>query len=134
MERTVAETDWQGSYILSSQVWATARDLARLGQLYLNDGVLRSGERILPEGWVEYVSAPSGPQPEGPLGYGAGFWLLNKSEGVPADTFAAMGNRGQFIVIIPSMNVVIVRRGEDPVGARFDIAAFTRDVVESLTK
>ncbi|MBV02095.1 MAG: serine hydrolase, partial [Citromicrobium sp.] len=52
--------------------------------------------------------------------------------GVPADTFAAMGNRGQFVVIVPSMNTVIVRRGEDPPGARFDIAAFTRDVLVSL--
>jgi CubicO group peptidase (beta-lactamase class C family) len=132
MHHTVAETDWEGEYILSSQVWSTARDLAKLGQLYLDDGVLADGTRILPEGWVDYVSAPTGPQPDGPFGYGAGFWLLNNSEGVPADTFAAMGNRGQFIVIVPSMNVVIVRRGEDPTGSRFDIAAFTRDVLETL--
>ncbi|MBX7500109.1 beta-lactamase family protein [Qipengyuania sp. YG27] len=134
MHDTVAETDWRGDYILSSQVWSTARDLAKLGQLYLDDGVLSDGTRILPEGWVDYVSAPSGPQPDGPFGYGAGFWLLNKSDGVPADTFAAMGNRGQYIVIVPSLNVVIVRRGEDPTGSRFDIAAFTRDVLESLEK
>jgi len=132
MHHTVAETDWQGEYILSSQVWSTARDLAKLGQLYLDDGMLADGTRILPEGWVDYVSAPTGPQPDGPFGYGAGFWLLNQSDGVPADTFAAMGNRGQFIVIVPSMNVVIVRRGEDPTGSRFDIAAFTRDVLETL--
>ena len=132
MPHTVAETDWQGDYILSSQVWSTARDLARFGQLYLNDGVLPDGSRILPEGWVDYVSTPSGPQPDGPFGYGAGFWLFNKSEGVPPDTFAAMGNRGQYVVIVPSMNVVIVRRGEDPAGSRFDIAAFTRDVLEKL--
>lgn len=134
MHHTVAETDWKGNYILSSQVWSTARDLAKLGQLYLDDGVLPDGTRILPEDWVEYVSTPSGPQPDGPFGYGAGFWLLNKSEGVPPDTFAAMGNRGQFIITAPSLNVVIVRRGEDPVGSRFDIAAFTRDVLESLEK
>ncbi|MFW2349912.1 serine hydrolase domain-containing protein [Qipengyuania sp.] len=134
MRDTVAETDWRGDYILSSQVWSTARDLAKLGQLYLDDGVLPDGTRILPENWVDYVATPSGPQPDGPFGYGAGFWLLNKSDGVPADTFAAMGNRGQFIVIVPSLNVVIVRRGEDPTGSRFDIAAFTRDVLESLGK
>ena len=132
MRDTVAETDWRGDYILSSQVWSTARDLAKLGQLYLDDGVLPSGERVLPEGWAKYVSSPSGPQPDGAFGYGAGFWLLNKSEGVPSDTFAAMGNRGQFIVIVPSLNTVIVRRGEDPAGHRFDIAGFTRDVLESL--
>ena len=132
MNQTVAETDWQGNYVLSSQVWATAEDLARFGQLYLNDGKLPSGERILPEGWVDYVSIPSGPQPDGPFGYGAGFWLMNKSEGVPPDTFAAFGNRGQYVVIVPSRNVVIVRRGEDPVGAGFNIAAFTRDVLAAL--
>ena len=133
MTGTAAETDWQGDYILSSQVWATADDLAQLGQLYLNDGKLPSGERILPEGWVQYVSTPSGPQPDGPFGYGAGFWLMNSSEGVPPDTFAAFGNRGQYVVIVPSRQVVIVRRGEDPVGARFDIAAFTRDVLAALS-
>jgi CubicO group peptidase (beta-lactamase class C family) len=134
MHHTVAETDWQGNYILSSQVWATAPDLLKLGQLYLDDGVLPDGTRVLPEGWAEYVATPSGPQPDGPFGYGAGFWLFNKTDGVPSDTYAAMGNRGQFIVIVPSMNVVIVRRGEDPAGQRFDIAAFTRDVLETLEK
>lgn len=131
MHDTVAETDWQGNYILSSQVWSTARDLARLGQLYLDDGML-GGERVLPEGWVSYVSSPSGPQPDGDFGYGAGFWLFNKSEGIPPDTFAAMGNRGQYVVIVPSREVVIVRRGEDPPGSGFDIAAFTRDVLAAL--
>ena len=135
MEHTVAETDWAGDYILSSQVWATASDLADLGQLHLNDGVLPDGTRILPEGWVEYISSPSGPQPEGRgWGYGAGWWLLNQSEGIPADTFLAAGNRGQFIVVVPSRNVVIVRRGEDPTGARFDIEAFTRDVLAALER
>lgn len=131
MTDTVAETDWQGNYILSSQVWTTAHDLGCFGQLYLDDGVW-NGTRILPEGWVSYVSSPSGPQPEGPFGYGAGFWLMNRSEGVPADTFAAFGNRGQYVVIVPSRQVVIVRRGEDPVGKGFDIAAFTRDVLAAL--
>ena len=132
MTGSVAETDWHSDYILSSQVWTTARDLAKLGQLYLNDGKLPSGERILPEGWVKYVTTPSGPQPPNGFGYGAGFWLLNREEGVPPDTFAALGNRGQHVVIVPSRKVVIVRRGEDPVGAGFDIAAFTRDVLAAL--
>ncbi len=132
MHHTVAETDWKGTPVLSSQVWTTAPDLARLGQLYLNDGVLPSGERVLPEGWVNYVSSPSGPQPASGFGYGAGFWLLNKVEGVPADTFAAIGNRGQYVVIVPSRKVVIVRRGEDPPGAGFDIGTFTRDVLAAL--
>ncbi len=128
---TVAETDWRGNYMLSSQVWSTARDLARFGQLYLDDGMV-AGQRILPEGWLAHVSEPSGPQPEGDFGYGATFWLMNRSEGVPADTIAAFGNRGQYVVIVPGRNVVIVRRGEDPTGNRFDIAAFTRDLLATL--
>ena len=131
MTDTVAETDWRGNYMLSSQVWSTARDLARFGQLYLDDGMV-AGQRILPEGWLAHVSEPSGPQPEGDFGYGATFWLMNRSEGVPADTIAAFGNRGQYVVIVPGRNVVIVRRGEDPTGNRFDIAAFTRDLLATL--
>jgi CubicO group peptidase (beta-lactamase class C family) len=133
MHHTVAETDSRGGYILSSQVWTTARDLAQFGQLYLNDGKLADGTRILPEGWRDYVSRPSGPQPaSGTFGYGAGFWLMNKEAGVPADAFSANGNRGQFVVIIPSRGIVIVRRGEDPPGAGFDIAGFTREVLAAL--
>jgi CubicO group peptidase (beta-lactamase class C family) len=133
MNDTVAETDWQGDYVLSSQVWASTMDLIRFGQLYLNDGKLADGTRILPEGWVKYVTTPSGPQPaSGTFGYGAGFWLLGREAGVPSDTFAAIGNRGQYVVIVPSRKVVIVRRGEDPVGSGFDIAAFTRDVLAAL--
>lgn len=132
MHHTVAETDHRGNYVLSSQVWSTARDLAKLGQLYLNNGALPDGERLLPENWRQYVSDPSGPQPDGPLGYGAGWWLLNKQDGIPDDAFAALGNRGQYVVIVPSRNVVIVRRGEDPVGFRFDFVSFTRDVLAAL--
>ncbi|MEP2102985.1 MAG: serine hydrolase [Parasphingorhabdus sp.] len=130
MTRTYAETDWQEHPILSSQVWTTARDLGRLGLLYLNNGMW-NGERLLPENWREYVSTPSGPQPDREFGYGATFWLMNKTAGVPKDTFAAFGNRGQYLVIIPSLDLVIVRRGYDTRDNRFDIAAFTRDVVKA---
>lgn len=132
MTHTFAETDWRGNYILSSQVWTTARDLARFGQLYVQDGVWE-GQRILPEDWRAFVSTPSGPQPPtGAFGYGATFWVMNRSPGVPADAFAAFGNRGQYVVIVPSRNVVIVRRGEDPAGKAFDAAAFARDVLAAL--
>tara|TARA_R110000824_G_scaffold11585_5_gene50725 strand:+ start:6083 stop:7441 length:1359 start_codon:yes stop_codon:yes gene_type:complete len=132
MTRTYAETDWQGNYILSSQVWTTARDLGRIGLLYINNGMW-NGERLLPENWREYVSTPSGPQPEGRnFGYGATFWLMNQSEDIPTDTFAAFGNRGQYLVIIPSLDLVIVRRGYDTAGNAFDIEAFTRDIVATV--
>jgi CubicO group peptidase (beta-lactamase class C family) len=137
MKHTVAETDIRNHFVMSSQVWSTARDLATLGELYLNNGVWK-GERLLPENWRDYVSDPSGPHPEGTnWGYGAGWWTFrrpdgNAFEGIPDDAFAARGNRGQYIVVVPSRNVVIVRRGEDMVGTRFDIAAFTKDVLAAM--
>lgn len=131
MYRTFAERDWQGNYILSSQVWSTARDLARLGQFWLDDGVKWS-TRLLPAGWMTYMTTPSGPQPATGPGYGATMWLFGPAQGLPAGSYAAQGNRGQFVMVIPSRHLVIVRRGEDPGAARFDIAKFSADVLAAL--
>ena len=130
--RTVLETDWNGDFIASSQVWTTARDLARIGELYLNDG--KWGEtQILHPDWREFVMTPAPAQPDGEFGYGAQFWLLPDAPGVPQDAFAAMGHRGQYLIIIPSQDLVIVRRGYDESGGtRFDITGFTRDVVARI--
>lgn len=128
MTRTTAETDWQGNFILSSQVWTTARDLARFGLLYLNDGVW-NGERLIPEDWVDYVTTPSGPQPAKGPGYGATFWLFGPEQGLPAGSYAAQGNRGQYVMVVPSEKLVVVRRGFDAPGQGFDIARFTADIV-----
>lgn len=128
MTHTQAGTDWQGNYILSSQIWSTARDLARLGQFWLQDGVWQ-GRRLLPDGWMRYMTTPSGPQPaEGP-GYGATMWLFGPKQGLPEGSYAAQGNRGQYVMVIPPAKLVIVRRGEDPGAARFDIARFAADVL-----
>ncbi len=140
MYHTTLETDWDGDFILSSQVWTTARDLARLGQLYLNDG-LWDNDRILPRGWAKYVASPAPAQPPNRLGdnadkpgrgYGVQFWLYENFPGVPGGTYAALGNRGQFIIIVPSRNVVIVRRGYDYTGQRFDGPAFTAEILKYL--
>lgn len=131
MRHTVAERDWRGNYILSSQVWSTARDLARLGQFWLQDGVWQ-GKRLLPEGWMRYMTTPSGPQPESGPGYGATLWLFGPKQGLPEGSYAAQGNRGQYVMVIPSERLVIVRRGEDPGGARFDIARFAADVIAAV--
>ena len=128
MTRTFVEHDKDGDFILSSQVWTTARDLARLGLLYQNDGMWQ-GERLLPADWRRFVTTPSGPQPDGAFGYGAGFWLLNKSEGIPADAFGAFGNRGQYVLVIPSRALVIVRQGYDDDKNRLDTAALVKAIV-----
>jgi hypothetical protein len=97
-------------------MWATARDWARLGQLYLDDGVWE-GERILPQGWVTYSRTPAPAAPDGQ--YGAHFWLkiadayrrASPSFALPADAFHAVGHEGQFVTIIPSRRLVVVRLG-----------------------
>ncbi len=144
MLHTVPEMDWGGDFILSSQVWTTARDLARLGQLYLDDGVWSYNgkpERIFDQNWADYVAAPATTQPpnrqgenadKAGRGYGAQFWRYENYEGVPNGTYAALGNRGQFLIIVPSRNVVIVRRGYDYRGNYFDGPTFTSDVLAAL--
>jgi CubicO group peptidase (beta-lactamase class C family) len=131
MTRTIPETDWTGNHILSSQVWTTARDMARLGLLYVNDGVW-NGERILPAGWGRYVSRRGAAQPERGYGYGATFWTFPADLGIPADAYIAQGNRGQYLAIVPSRRVVIVRRGYDGPGTAFDPGRFTKDVLAAL--
>ena len=127
---TTLETDWKGDFVSSSQVWMTARDMARLGQLYLQNGMW-GGEQIINPEWIEYVTTPAQSQPTtSPFGYAGAFWLLGGAEGLPEDTFAGLGNRGQYLVIVPSRDLVIVRRGFDVAGLdRFDIARFAADIV-----
>ena len=115
MHRAVLETDARGNFIGSSFVWATARDWARFGQLYLDDGMW-NGERILPEGWVKYSHTPAPAAPD--RQYGAHFWLRiadgyrrTPPVALPADAFHAVGHEGQFVTIVPSRRVVIVRLG-----------------------
>ena len=131
MTRTVPETDWQGHFVMSSQVWTSARDLARLGLLYAQNGMWK-GERILPEGWVDYVRRQGPAQPATGDRYGASWWMFAPDKNLPADAILANGNRGQYVVVIPSRRIVVVRRGFDRVGMGFDPAALTRDVLAAL--
>lgn len=108
------EFDATGTPVGSIYMFLSARDWARFGELYLNDGVVR-GRRILPEGWTKYSAAPTLD-----TDYGAGFWTnrgahLNAATriraGMPEDSFYGSGNLGQRIVIIPSEGLVVVRLG-----------------------
>lgn len=131
MTRTVPETDWRGHFVMSSQVWTTARDLARLGLLHLGDGVWQ-GERILPAGWRDYVRSHGSAQPASGYGYGATWWTFPKDSGLPQDAIVAQGNRGQYLVVIPSRSLVVVRRGFDGSGVNFDLARFTKDLLSAF--
>lgn len=114
--------DATGTPVGSTYMLAPARSWARFGMLYLDDGVV-DGQRILPAGWVRYSTTPS---PD--TGYGAGFWTERVGKGanpyhwglpdVPADSFMARGILGQFVVVIPSKDLVVVRFGlTDQTGA-----------------
>lgn len=135
MTSAVLETDARGTFVGSSLMYATARDWARLGLLYLQDGVW-GGVRILPEGWVQYTRTPA---PADSLGrYGAHFWL-RIPEGysasgapLPADAFHAAGHQGQFVSIVPSRGVVVVRLGATRHDGAWDQAAFVSDVLAAL--
>ncbi|HLU05214.1 MAG TPA: serine hydrolase [Woeseiaceae bacterium] len=132
MYHTRMETDHLGNFVGSSQVYTTARDLARFGVLLANDGVWE-GERLLPEGWVEFskTPAPAKPVEEGTRGYGAQFWLLNSTPGIPEDTFTTAGNKGQYITVV-SPGLVIVRTGVDPLGTSWEHERFVADVISEL--
>ncbi len=131
MTRTVPETDWRGHFVMSSQVWTTARDLARLGLLHLNDGMW-NGERILPVGWRDYVRKHGSAQPATGFGYGATWWTFPKVSGLPQEAIVAQGNRGQYVVVIPSRALVVVRRGFDGTGMNFNVSKFTQDLLAAL--
>lgn len=110
----VLEPDASGTFIGSSFVYATTRDWARLGQLYLQGGVW-NGQRLLPEGWSDYAATPASAA-NGQ--YGAHFWLnydgddrIRDYPGVPEEMYYMSGHEGQYVMIIPSKNMIIVRTG-----------------------
>jgi CubicO group peptidase (beta-lactamase class C family) len=131
MTRTTPASDWNGDFLMSGQTYSTARDFARFGLLYLNDGVW-NGERVLPAGWTKFVSTPGPVQPEGngPR-YGGQFWIYGGIDGLAADAYSPSGGQGQYAMIIPSHKAVIVRRGFDA-GSGFKIAKFCADVLAAI--
>jgi CubicO group peptidase (beta-lactamase class C family) len=134
MRHVTLQFDGSGTLQGSANMLASARDWARFGLLYLNDGVI-GGERILQADWVDYSAAATLD-----TDYGAGFWT-NRSEhenakgrvraGIPRDAFFASGNLGQRIVILPSQHMVVVRLG-DSVAPDGDIGGLTRLVREVI--
>ena len=117
---TVVEFDPKGTYLGGSLVWASARDFAKFGYLYLRDGVWE-GTQILPEGWVDFARTP-GPASNTNV-YGAGWWIIpdkgplthrQNADSEPRDAFHAGGHEGQTIWVVPSRDLVIVRLGLMP--------------------
>ena len=132
MRNTLATPDRFGDYVLSSQVYTNARDLARFGLLYLNGGVWR-GERLLSKAWIEFVRTPAPSTLTTGKEYGGHFWLVpDTRRDVPADAYATAGNRGQYVIVVPSHDLVIVRRGLDYGKQGFDRWDLTREVLKAV--
>ena len=132
MRNTLLSTDRFGDFILSSQVYTNARDLARFGLLYLNEGVW-DGERLLSEDWIEFVRTPAPSTAQRGNFYGAQWWLVpDDRDDVPKDAYSTAGNRGQFVIVVPSHDVVIVRRGLDFGRQGFDRWDLTREVLKAI--
>jgi len=135
MSSAVLETDAAGTFVGSSYMYATARDWARFGVLYLQDGVW-NGERVLPEKWVKYSFSPA--PADRAHQYGAHFWLqvpegyAGADPRLPVSAFHAAGHEGQFVTIVPSRALVIVRLGLTRYGGAWDHAAFVREVLSAL--
>jgi CubicO group peptidase (beta-lactamase class C family) len=109
IRKQVLETDAYGNPLFIGYDFGTARNWARLGLLYLNDGVWQ-GKRLLPEGWSRFVSTPA-PAWAKPV-YGAFFWLNgDKRFTVPSDAYFMSGAGGQITLILPTHRLVVVRMG-----------------------
>ncbi len=132
MRNTLLSTDRFGDFILSSQVYTNARDLARFGLLYLQNGIW-NGERLLSQDWIEFVRTPAPATHNRGNFYGGQFWLVpDDRTDVPRDAYSTAGNRGQFVVIVPSHDLVIVRRGLDYGRQGFDRWDMTREVLKAF--
>jgi CubicO group peptidase (beta-lactamase class C family) len=134
MRNVTLEFDASGTLQGSTYMLASARDWARFGVLYVNDGVV-GGKRLLHEDWVDFSAAATLNSD-----YGAGFWT-NRSEhehargrvrlGIPRDAFFASGDLGQRIVIMPSQRLVVVRLGDsvDPTGDIRGLGRLVKEVI-----
>jgi CubicO group peptidase (beta-lactamase class C family) len=138
MTSCVMEPDASGTFVGSSYTFATPRDWARFGLLYLQDGIWQ-GERILPKGWVEYSVTPTPRAPRGE--YGALFWLNagapsnpadRRLPGAPRDTFMATGFQEQKVIVVPSRKLVLVRFGASSIRKAWNTEEFVKDVLAAL--
>ncbi len=129
MHSMLIETDLAGNFVGSSYGWASTADWAKFGLLYLNRGNWND-DQIFNSSWVDYVTSPT-EHSDGT--YGAHFWLNanGKYPDVPKDLFSANGYQGQFVFIIPSKELVVVRTGlaEAP---NFDVNTFLSDIIAAL--
>ncbi|ALO47552.1 serine hydrolase domain-containing protein [Pseudohongiella spirulinae] len=138
MNSAVMEADASGTFVGSSYMYATPRDWAKIGLLFMQDGVW-NGERILPEGWVEYSLTPAGSATRGQ--YGMQIWLNAGAAGnsqdrplpnLPTNAYYLSGFEGQNIVMLPDQELIVLRMGVTTRGPR-PIWALTEAVMNAVS-
>ncbi len=132
MRNTLLSVDRFGDFILSSQAYTNARDLARFGLLYLQGGVW-NGERLISEEWIDFIRTPAPSTADRGNFYGAQWWLVpDDRTDVPRTAYSTSGNRGQYVIVIPSHDLVIVRRGLDYGRQGFNRWDLAREVLKAF--
>jgi len=132
MESATPVFDEVGTWIASSYCWCTARDFVRFGQLYLDDGCVDGGTtRILDGDWVATARTPTGREPpaEGGGVHTAHWWAFD--DRVP-EAFMCSGYEGQYIVVVPSADAVVVRLGKSDASIRDNVRSALCEVIEGL--
>ena len=134
MQNTMVGSDRFGDFVLSSQIYTNARDLGRFGLLYLQNGVWND-ERLISREWIDFVRTPAPATSDRGNMYGGQFWLVpDDRDDVPKDAYLTSGNRGNYTVIVPTHDVVIVRRGLDYGRGGFDQWSLTREVLKAFER
>ena len=125
MTSAIPKFDDAGDFVGSSFVYATARDFAAFGELYRNDGVNAAGERVLPAGWRDHACTFAAHEPENGCDYGRHWWMWPQFPG----SLACHGHEGQFVVVDPARELVVVHLGKTPADASPSLRARLADII-----
>lgn len=132
MTSAIPKFDDAGTFVGSSYVYATARDFARFGELYRNDGVAESGERVLPAGWAEHGRTFVAHDPTDDLvhgfDYGRQWWMWPQYPG----SMAAHGYEGQFTIVVPDRELTVVHLGKTDAGVRKHLVGLLDDLIADV--
>jgi CubicO group peptidase (beta-lactamase class C family) len=119
--------DDAGTWVAASYAYATGRDFARFGLLYLRDGMWED-RRLLPSGWVDHGRRPRSVDPDDGEFFGSHWWTRDS----PHDTFWAAGHEGQYVDICPDLDLVLVRMGRTDADHAEDVKRWRTRVIASF--
>jgi CubicO group peptidase (beta-lactamase class C family) len=128
MHSAIPKFDGAGDFVGSSYVFATARDFAAFGELYRHGGATASGEQILPHGWVDHARTPVSHDSESGCDYGRHWWVWPQFPG----SLACHGHEGQYTVVVPDRELVIVHLGKTDAAMAPQLRARLRDMIDAF--